>query len=107
MIRRLPRSTLFPYTTLFRSTAGFWHASAQLAAMYMLFCGGTLLQQEVFDAEEFLGAIERERVTAVIATPPKVYELLDHPMLDKADLSSLQMFTTGGCSAVPARLAEA
>src|SRR5438034_2763453 len=58
MIRRLPRSTLFPYTTLFRSTAGFWHASAQLAAMYMLFCGGTLLQQEVFDAEEFLGRSE-------------------------------------------------
>src|SRR5690242_21469508 len=27
MIRRPPRSTLFPYTTLFRSTS-FWHATA-------------------------------------------------------------------------------
>src|SRR3712207_9523744 len=25
MIRRPPRSTLFPYTTLFRSTHPFWH----------------------------------------------------------------------------------
>src|SRR5947209_14449362 len=34
MIRRPPRSTLFPYTTLFRSTAlGFWarHAAGYLA----------------------------------------------------------------------------
>src|SRR2546425_5300237 len=27
MIRRPPRSTLFPYTTLFRSTSHFWFAS--------------------------------------------------------------------------------
>src|ERR1035441_10980107 len=27
MIRRPPRSTLFPYTTLFRSRAGRWHAT--------------------------------------------------------------------------------
>src|SRR3712207_8905675 len=26
MIRRPPRSTLFPYTTLFRSVKGLWHA---------------------------------------------------------------------------------
>src|SRR5258708_12710309 len=30
MIRRPPRSTLFPYTTLFRSTSGFWSTSLSL-----------------------------------------------------------------------------
>src|SRR2546429_9598018 len=36
MIRRPPRSTLFPYTTLFRSLAGWWNWSASfvLAAAY-------------------------------------------------------------------------
>src|SRR5437762_6879321 len=32
MIRRPPRSTLFPYTTLFRSRAGDGHAGADAAA---------------------------------------------------------------------------
>src|SRR5258707_8762777 len=40
MIRRPPRSTLFPYTTLFRSanvTAPFWPALAIIAASRSLF----------------------------------------------------------------------
>src|SRR3712207_7038833 len=42
MIRRPPRSTLFPYTTLFRSAAG------RLASYVALFSGGTLSQSTVF-----------------------------------------------------------
>src|SRR3712207_8932752 len=38
MIRRPPRSTLFPYTTLFRSICGF-HSS--------LFCGSLALAQSI------------------------------------------------------------
>src|SRR2546426_2586133 len=42
MIRRPPRSTLFPYTTLFRSTV-----RAQLADLGVRAChGGVLLQRE-------------------------------------------------------------
>src|SRR2546421_8798417 len=33
MIRRPPRSTLFPYTTLFRSIAGFWKPGAPAVAL--------------------------------------------------------------------------
>src|SRR5438132_3233517 len=33
MIRRPPRSTLFPYTTLFRSLSGPWDASDTLSAL--------------------------------------------------------------------------
>src|SRR5688572_31390348 len=32
MIRRPPRSTLFPYTTLFRSSGGFWVCRGRLSA---------------------------------------------------------------------------
>src|SRR5256885_12923987 len=34
MIRRPPRSTLFPYTTLFRSVATHYHELAALAAVH-------------------------------------------------------------------------
>src|SRR3712207_9255717 len=37
MIRRPPRSTLFPYTTLFRSTA-FEHSSYMVIVLLLLIC---------------------------------------------------------------------
>src|SRR3712207_8011350 len=43
MIRRPPRSTLFPYTTLFRSGFAPIQAQYEFAAMFpdrVLFCGG-------------------------------------------------------------------
>src|SRR3712207_7954519 len=40
MIRRPPRSTLFPYTTLFRSVALIWHNAHELAGAYVAFAGG-------------------------------------------------------------------
>src|SRR2546430_2867318 len=46
MIRRPPRSTLFPYTTLFRS------ALAALAIWVICLNGGTLAINSVFDKDE-------------------------------------------------------
>src|SRR3712207_9447272 len=40
MIRRPPRSTLFPYTTLFRSTAGVLKAREPLRAVLRAFAAG-------------------------------------------------------------------
>src|SRR5438270_9714646 len=51
MIRRPPRSTLFPYTTLFRSDAPPWHAEAA-ALERSLFAG---------DADAARGALDRDR----------------------------------------------
>src|SRR3712207_6986335 len=36
MIRRPPRSTLFPYTTLFRSLRRFWQSRARMALLLLL-----------------------------------------------------------------------
>src|SRR2546428_9055620 len=58
MIRRPPRSTLFPYTTLFRSRP---NAMAQLSDDCFAF-GGALLS-----VDDALARIE-ERVTAVVET---------------------------------------
>src|SRR3989442_4650439 len=50
MIRRPPRSTLFPYTTLFRSLDGPWrHDSGQVAprdAIFVLQCRAELFRRK-------------------------------------------------------------
>src|SRR5256885_7790511 len=43
MIRRPPRSTLFPYTTLFRSAIASWFVSAWLALLFVALIVGTIL----------------------------------------------------------------
>src|SRR3712207_8096833 len=48
MIRRPPRSTLFPYTTLFRSGAGRAHpAAVHLAALVPAPAGGAVIDKRV------------------------------------------------------------
>src|SRR3712207_8259479 len=49
MIRRPPRSTLFPYTTLFRSVCG---EGGQVAAVVRLVAEGTGQREEVREADE-------------------------------------------------------
>src|SRR3989475_8266205 len=54
MIRRPPRSTLFPYTTLFRSRAGWVAALAGLCALATI--GWALWKKETANAEAFFSA---------------------------------------------------
>src|SRR2546430_4446499 len=61
MIRRPPRSTLFPYTTLFRSMPHRGHVSAQQLLGRM---AGALVQRDEDDVEPFEHAI-RQIETAV------------------------------------------
>ncbi|RZT84266.1 fatty-acyl-CoA synthase [Pseudonocardia sediminis] len=69
--------------------------------------GGTVVLQEEFDAGAVLAAIEREAITDMWLLPPLIYRLLDHPDLDRTDLSSLQNVIYGGAPANPTRMAEA
>src|SRR3712207_8921579 len=46
MIRRPPRSTLFPYTTLFRSIAGFWSFDGRFDAAER--CRATIAAQALY-----------------------------------------------------------
>src|SRR2546430_11812703 len=61
MIRRPPRSTLFPYTTLFRSRAGRWIAVGRLdvntAGLLLLTTDGELAHRLMHPSSE----VERER----------------------------------------------
>src|SRR3989442_1807083 len=62
MIRRPPRSTLFPYTTLFRSTLG---GRALLVTGRALPDGGTLLVLRDVSEERRLEAVRRDFVANV------------------------------------------
>src|SRR3712207_7921801 len=66
MIRRPPRSTLFPYTTLFRS----WSKSARNAFIAPWLRGAAaLLHDARFDPAERLDVLARERVTVLCMAP--------------------------------------
>src|ERR1035441_7848558 len=51
MIRRPPRSTLFPYTTLFRSTARVQESYAQIGLATAFFTGTFLARSEEHTSE--------------------------------------------------------
>jgi fatty-acyl-CoA synthase len=59
------------------------------------------------DLGDFLGLIERRRVTHAFLPPTLIYMLLEHPQLAATDRSSLQCFWYGAAPISAARLEEA
>src|SRR5258708_26023201 len=51
MIRRPPRSTLFPYTTLFRSKHLSWFAPVSMVFCIMIACGRRIIRSEEHTSE--------------------------------------------------------
>ncbi|MET8755642.1 AMP-binding protein [Streptomyces sp. NPDC004667] len=81
--------------------------AAGLVADNALHRGGAVVLLDEFEAGAVLGAIERERISHTFLLPPLLYQLMDHPEVDRTDTSSLRMLTYGGCASSPARLAAA
>src|SRR5262249_42929057 len=68
--------------------------------------GGTVHMVKGFDPEAVLKTIEREKINLTLLVPTMVYVLLDHPALDKTDLSSLELLLYGASAMSPSRLVE-
>jgi fatty-acyl-CoA synthase len=68
--------------------------------------GGTVHLLTGFDPEAVLKTIERERINFTLFVPTMIYVLLDHPALDRTDLSSLQLLLYGASAMSPSRLVE-
>ena len=68
--------------------------------------GGRVHFHHGFDADRILHDIEHERLSTTLLVPTMVYLLLDHPKLDQADLSSLEMLMYGASPMSPTRLME-
>ena len=68
--------------------------------------GGTVHMLKGFDPEAVFETIERERINFTLFVPTMIYVLLDHPALDKTDLSSLELLLYGASAMSPSRLVE-
>ena len=68
--------------------------------------GGRVHFHHGFDAERILHDIEHERLSTTLLVPTMIYLLLDHPKLESADLSSLEMLIYGASPMSPTRLME-
>mgnify|MGYP005849159001 CR=1 FL=1 len=61
-----------------------------------LFVGAAVHIMESFDPGIFLETVERERITHSFMVPAQYITALDHPDLDKRDLSSIEMMLSAG-----------
>jgi acyl-CoA synthetase (AMP-forming)/AMP-acid ligase II len=66
-----------------------------------LHLGATIVTMPRFDLEQFLGLIEKYRVTLSHIVPPVVLQLARNPLVEKCDLSSLKMIFCGAAPLGP------
>ena len=71
-----------------------------------LMLGGTIHLMKGFDPKAALDTIAREKINMTLLVPTMIYVLLDHPDLDRMDLSSLDLLLYGASPMSPARLEE-
>ncbi|WP_439621358.1 AMP-binding protein [Hyphomonas sp.] len=81
------------------------HAGGSLFAPIVL-KHGTMIVLPTFDPAEVLRTIQEEKINCIMLVPTMIYALLDHPDLDKYDLSSLETIFYGASLMSPARLKE-
>ncbi|GAB2653732.1 fatty-acid--CoA ligase FadD8 [Nocardia goodfellowii] len=82
------------------------HAGAAFFLPVVLL-GGECIVVPRFDAGEVLKAIEAYKISATMLVPSMIYALLDHPDVDKYDLSSLETVYYGASAIDPTRLTQA
>jgi fatty-acyl-CoA synthase len=68
--------------------------------------GGTVHLMKGFDPERLLATIQQQRINMTLLVPTMIYVLLDHPALEKTDLSSLELLMYGASPMSPTRLVE-
>ncbi|MFV0280412.1 MAG: AMP-binding protein [Rhodoblastus sp.] len=71
-----------------------------------LMLGGTIHLMKGFDPKAVLDTIAREKINMTLLVPTMIYVLLDHPDLDRTDLTSLELLLYGASPMSPARLEE-
>jgi fatty-acyl-CoA synthase len=95
----------FPRDPRYLAVAPITHvAGTKVTPALML--GGTIHLMKGFDPAKVLATIERERINFTLLVPTMIYVLLDHPLLDKTDLSSLELLLYGASPMSPTRLVE-
>ncbi len=79
------------------AVAPFFHIMGMAVAMVGGLCrGATLVTMPRFDFEQCLRAIQEHGVTSAVVAPPVTVALAKHPLVERYDLSSLRLLTSGG-----------
>jgi acyl-CoA synthetase (AMP-forming)/AMP-acid ligase II len=74
----------------------FFHIYGMVVIQMLALChGATLITMPKFDMEEFLGIVQKYRISMAPLVPPIVLGLAKHPAVDQYDLSSLRMIFCG------------
>ena len=95
----------FPAVPRYLAAAPITHVSGT-KVLPSLLRGGTIHLLKGFEPEKFLATIERERINFTLMVPTMIYVLLDHPKLDRTDLSTLELVLYGASPMSPTRLVE-
>ena len=74
---------------------------SQVLADLTLLQGGTVVLRDGYDAADTLATVEGERITHLFLVEPQLFEMMDHPDVERRDLSSLRQLTHVGASAPP------
>ena len=81
------------------------HAAGMMVTSVLL-AGGTVVLMRGFDPGEWLHQAAAHRATVGLLVPTMIYAVLDHPDLDRTDLSALQTVMYGASPMSPTRLVE-
>ena len=74
----------------------FFHIYGMVVVLQLsLAKGATLITMPRFDMEEFLGAVQKYKITIAPLVPPIIVGLAKHPVVDQYDLSSLRFVMSG------------
>src|SRR2546427_1626169 len=98
MIRRPPRSTLFPYTTLFRSlfAVGFAAIAFAVGSLYMLHRGWVMAVERIADSRHPVMVAMRQRSEEHTSELQSQSNLVCRLLLEKKNTSSKHFWNFTG-----------
>ncbi len=76
--------------------APLYHIAGTANIMTALWAGRKLVVLRQFDPQEWLAAVQAEKVTHAFVVPTMLKQLIDHPEFSQFDLSSLENLSYGG-----------
>lgn len=95
----------WPANPRFLAMTPITHAAGALIPP-VLMRSGTVIMHPGFDVKTFCTLVERHRVNCTFMVPTMIYVLLDSPVRQDHDLSSLETLIYGAAAITPARLQE-
>ena len=76
-------------------TVPLYHVAGIQAMMAAIYGGRTIVIERQFEPTEWMGLVQKEKVSRAMMVPTMLKQLIDHPKFKDYDLSSLKVITYG------------